>query len=132
MANVVIAGNAAVITSTLKLEDIKVIEKYRPKALTLMGGEDGKEEIFKLGSTADAGYLSAFGASFGFETRDAAKLATMTIDITKCGAGDPKEYVADLYGGALMNLAKIEAELPAVIAEINDDKAAVLASIAMA
>ena len=42
MAKIVIAGDAVVITSALKLEDIKTIAKYNPKALTLMGGEDGR------------------------------------------------------------------------------------------
>ena len=43
MAKIVIAGDAVVVTSAMKLEDIKTIEKYRPKELVLKGGEDGKE-----------------------------------------------------------------------------------------
>ena len=50
MAKIVIAGDAVIVTSTMKLEDIKTIAKYRPKALTLMGGEDGKEPIFAVRS----------------------------------------------------------------------------------
>ena len=46
MAKITIAGDAAVVTSAMKLEDIKTIEKYRPKELVLKGGEDGKEPIF--------------------------------------------------------------------------------------
>lgn len=42
MAKITIAGDAVVITSSLKLDDIKTIAKYRPKALTLMGGDDGQ------------------------------------------------------------------------------------------
>ena len=41
MAKITIAGDAAVVTSAMKLEDIKTIEKYRPKELVLKGGEDG-------------------------------------------------------------------------------------------
>ena len=41
MAKIVIAGDAVVVTSAMKLEDIKTIEKYRPKELVLKGGEDG-------------------------------------------------------------------------------------------
>ena len=33
MAKIVIAGDAIVVTSALKLEDIRTIEKYRPKEL---------------------------------------------------------------------------------------------------
>ena len=38
MAKIVIAGDAVVVKSELKLEDIKTIEKYNAKALTLTGG----------------------------------------------------------------------------------------------
>ena len=42
MAKITIAGDAVVITSTQKLEDIKLLEKYRPKALCLYEtGENG-------------------------------------------------------------------------------------------
>ena len=50
MAKIVIAGDAVVVKSELKLEDIKTIEKYNTKALTLMGGDEGKEPIFALGT----------------------------------------------------------------------------------
>ena len=55
MAKITIAGDAAVVTSAMKLEDIKTIEKYRPKELVLKGGEDGKEPIFAVGTTNGAG-----------------------------------------------------------------------------
>ena len=43
-------GQAIVVVSDVKLEDIKKIEKYRPDALVLKGGEDNKEEIFRIGT----------------------------------------------------------------------------------
>ena len=67
MAKIVIAGDAVVVTSAMKLEDIKTIEKYRPKELVLKGGEDGKEPIFGVGTTHGAGSINAVGASFGSE-----------------------------------------------------------------
>ena len=41
MAKIVIAGEAVVVTSAVKLEDYRKVAKYRPKALVLLGGEDG-------------------------------------------------------------------------------------------
>ena len=79
MAKIVIAGDAVVVTSAMKLEDIKTIEKYRPKELVLKGGEDGKEPIFGVGTTHGAGNINAVGASFGSETRDDDKLACITL-----------------------------------------------------
>ncbi len=45
MAKVKTMGQAIVVVSEVKLEDIKKIQKYRPEALVLKGGEDNKEEI---------------------------------------------------------------------------------------
>ena len=63
MAKITIAGDAVVITSAMKLEDIKTIEKYRAKALQLMGGENNKEVIFAMGTTRGTGSISKYGAS---------------------------------------------------------------------
>ena len=131
MAKIVIAGDAIVVTSAMKLEDIKTIEKYRPKALVLMGGEDGKEPIFAIGTTPGAGNINAVGASFGAETHDDSKLACITLFLTGV-TGDVKEYVADRLGTALIQLNKLEEKLPAVLAEIAEEKAAVLGNITVA
>lgn len=131
MAKIVIAGDAIVVTSALKLEDIRTIEKYRPKELVLKGGEDGKEPIFAVGTTAGAGNINAVGASFGRESHDDQKLATITM-CTNGVTGDVKEWVADHIGGAIISLNKLEDKLPAVLEEIAAEKAAVLSNITVA
>lgn len=132
MAKVTIAGKAVVITSALKLSDLENIKKYNDKALVLMGGEDGKDPIFGIGVVrGSAGKVGAAGVEFGEETHDDDKLATMTL-MTPGDVKDVKEYVADKYGAALMNLAKLEEQLPAVIASIAADKQAVMDSITVA
>ncbi len=132
MAKITIAGDAVVVTSSMKLEDIKTIGKYRPKALTLFGGEDGKEPIFAICATSNGpGKLNAVGAEFGRETHDEAKLATITMSLDGV-TGDIKEFVADKLGSAIMNLNALEAKLPAVLREIADQKAEVLGNITVA
>lgn len=131
MAKIVIAGDAIVVTSALKLEDIRTIEKYRPKELVLKGGEDGKEPIFAVGTTAGAGNINAVGASFGRESHDNEKLATITM-CTNGVTGDVKEWVADHIGSAIISLNKLEEKLPAVLEEIAAEKAAVLSNITVA
>lgn len=131
MAKITIAGDAAVVTSAMKLEDIKTIEKYRPKELVLKGGEDGKEPIFAVGTTNGAGNINAFGASFGAETRDDEKLACITLFLDGV-AGDVKDWVADRLGAAIINLNKLEEKLPAVLDEIAAEKANVLSNITVA
>lgn len=131
MAKIVIAGDAVVITSALKLEDIQTIQKYRPKELVLRGGEDGKEPIFAIGTTDDAGNINEYGASFGRTSHDEDKFATITMVIGGT-TGDVKEWVADRIGGAIINLNKLEEKLPDVLAEIQAQKADVMSNITVA
>lgn len=128
MAKITIVGDAVVITSAVKLEDIKTVAKYRPKALTLMGGEDGKEPIFRLGVTNGAGNITKYGAEFGSETHDEQKKAVMTL-ICSCGDGDIKEAVADSIGAFVLNLNKLEETLPTVLVEIQQEKDKILENI---
>lgn len=132
MAKISIAGNAAVITSAIKLEDYKTIAKYRPSALVLMGGEEeDKIPVFMIGiSDSGEGCINNNGALFSHATRDDAKLATVTMVINGVDdEEDIKEFVADELGNALMNLNALEAKLPEVLDEITVERANVLDSI---
>lgn len=127
MAKVIVAGNAVVINSSVKLDDLKMVAKYRPEALTLMGGEKGTDPVFSIFVAPGKGSISNIGAVFSEETRDDAKLATMTMVVDP--DGDIKEFVADEIGQALINLSKLEEKLPEVVEEIKAERAAVLDSI---
>lgn len=130
MAKVIIAGDAVVVKSAIKYEDLKAVKKYRPEKLTLRGGEDGKEPIFTVFVRTDGnGSINANGVSFGAATRDEEKLATFTMIVKGDSDTDIKDYITSELGGALTNLKKIEEALPEVIAEIAAEKAAVLESI---
>lgn len=131
MAKITIAGDAVVVTSAMKLEDIKTVKKYRPDALVLKGGEDGKEPIFKLGVCSGAGSICKYGAEFGSETHDDEKKAVMTL-ICDCREGDIKEVVADTIGAYVLNLNKLEATLPGVLEEIATEKEQIMSNIAVA
>ena len=131
MAKVTIAGKAIVITSALKLEELETVKKHQPKALVLLGGEDGKEPIFAVGVVrGSAGKIGNVGVEFGEETQTE-KLATMTL-MAPADVKDMKEYVADKYGAALMNLAKLETNLPAVIGAIAAEKQSIMDNISVA
>lgn len=127
MAKIVIAGKAIVVTSAMKLEDIKTIKKYRPDALTLKGGEDGKEPIFAL-TAGRSGEINKFGASFADETRDENKYATLTMTTSYDGE-DIEEFVANEIGAALISLNKLEETLPTILGEIAAEKAGILDNI---
>lgn len=132
MAKVTIAGKAIVITSALKLEELETVKKYQPKALVLLGGEDGKEPIFAVGVVrGSAGNIVNVGVEFGEETHDDQKLATMTLMVPG-DVKDMKEYVADKYGAALVNLKKLEDTLPAVVEAIAASKKSIMDNISVA
>ena len=112
MAKIVIAGEAVVVTSAIKLEDLRKVAKYRPDALVLKGGEDGKEPIFRIGVCSGTGKINKYGAEFGAETHDDAKLATITL-VTDALEGDIREAVAEAIGASILNLNKLEETIPA-------------------
>ena len=134
MAKITIAGNAVVITSELKLADLKNIEKYRPKALVLKGGEEGKEEIFRIATTESAaGSLNQYGAAFGAESHGEDKKAVITMFMNNIPSDKSiAEVVADELGCAITNLNALEKTLPAVSAEIAAERKAVVESISVA
>lgn len=132
MAKIVIAGEAVVITSTMKLEDLRTIAKYRPDALTLKGGKDGKEPVFAVSVTRSGdGDINQYGASFATESHDDAKLATITLVGLPAGE-DIREAVAERVGNAIINLNKLEETLPGVLQEIAAEKQEVLSNISVA
>lgn len=131
MSRIAISGQAVTITSKVKLADLRTVEKYRPDALTIKGGEDGKEIIFAVGTTSGEGNLNTYGASFGAETYDEGKYAVITKPLTDV-VGDVKEYVADMYGAAKKLLDEVEARIPAVLEEIAANKKEVMDSITIA
>ena len=129
MAKITIVGDAVVVSSALKLDDIKTIEKYRPKALVLKGGENGEEPVFAIGTTNGMGNINEVGASFGRESYDDEKLAVITMCTNGVAVDNIKEWVVDRIGGAIINLNKLEAQLPGVLTEIKIERDKVLESI---
>lgn len=124
MAKIKVADKAVVVTAGVKLEDIKTIEKYRKSALTLMGGKEGKEPIFKLGVGASS--INKFGASFDHADSEGNAVLTMLTDYE---GEKVKEYIADLLGEAMTNLNALEATLPAVLEAVKKEREAIMANI---
>ena len=134
MAKITIAGEAVVVTSGVTLENWKKVEKYRPKALTLYGGEDGKEPIFGVGvSRSDcSGSVTTYGVEFAPTTHNAESFATVTMLFAGDAGSDIKEEVADRIGPAVLQLNKVEEAIPAVLTEIEAEKATIMESIVIA
>ena len=116
-ATIKLTGDAVVITSSHKVEDYKLLAKYAPEKLILMGGEDNKEELFRVSVGAGHGSIGEYGAVFSDKTNNADGLATITEVID--ASGDIKEYIADKFGSALVNLGKLEEGIDAAVEEVK-------------
>ncbi len=132
MAKATIIGNTVAIVSSAKLEDIQMLEKYSPKSLVLKEkDEDGKShEVFRIGSGSGAGAISKYGVNFGAAT-NAEGFGVVTVQLPD-GVDDPKEFVADKYGVALVNLNKVEEAIPAAIEFCEADREAIMENITVA
>lgn len=128
-AAIKVVGGVAVIESGAALETIKKVSKYRPNALKLFEGTGAnKEEVFVVGAAkAGLGAINQYGASFGTATT-ADGNATITIAIPE-GCDDPKGFVMDKVGVAILNLNKVEAQLAGAIDEIDTEMDAIEANI---
>jgi len=114
-----------VITSSKTLGEIKVLEKYNPKALSLYEADNnGKlQEVFKVGSTDGEGSINQYGASFGSATHDENGFATITMSVPK-DVEDVVGYAADKVGAAVMKLNKVEEQFALAINVVNAERQA--------
>lgn len=133
MAKITITGDALVITSSAKMETLKKLAKYAPKALSLFEKDEEsgkKQEVFKVAIGA-TGSVSVYGVTFSGTTHDDDKLATVTVMIPN-GIEDAKEYAAEHYGNAIISLNKVEKQFAAALAEVDANKAAIMENIIVA
>lgn len=132
MAQIKVNGSAVVITSTLKLDDVLLIQKYRPDELTLRGGEDGKEPLFKIGvATSGTGSINKFGVAFDSATHNTDGKATVTMLLPEGLDGDVKEYIADTIGAPKAMLDKMEGALKETASAINTERKEIMDGIQM-
>jgi len=124
MAKTRILGTSVTITSAIKVKDIKTLAKFKPAALKLTETVGSvKEEKFSI--ALDTGpsitpSVTKYGIVFNSENADG--YAEVTLQIPPSIAADKrKEYVADTYGYALLNLNELERQIAEVIAETEAD-----------
>ena len=120
MAKTKILGTAVTITSSIKVADFKTLAKFKPTALALTEVVDGvKEEKFSV-ALGTSPSVTKYGIVF--DSANADGYAEVTLQIPASIAADKrKEYVADTYGYALLNLNQLEGQIAEVMAETEAD-----------
>lgn len=124
MAKTKILGTAVTITSAIKVTVFKTLKKFKPAALKLTETVDGvREEKFSVALGTNPS-VTQYGIVFNSENADG--YAEVTLQIPASVAADKrKEYVADTYGYALLNLNQLEAQIAAVMVETEADFVAI-------
>lgn len=122
MAKIKVVGGAYAIISTYTLDQLKEVEKYRPKALQIINPETKKTE-FAIG-TGSIASVSKYGMTFNEATRDEAGNACITLNIPT-DVTDAEAYIVETVGAAITKLATIEA----AIAPAQEEIAAEIASV---
>ena len=128
MAKTKILGTAVTITSAVKVADFKTLAKFKPAALALTEVVDGvKEEKFSVALGTNPS-VTKYGIVFDSANTDG--YAEVTLQIPASITADKrKEYVADTYGYALLNLNQLEGQIAEVMAETEADFIAINDSI---
>lgn len=127
MAKIKTLGASVVVVSEIPLEDLKKLKKYDPEALVLHGGDDGKQELFRIGFTSGYGSLGEYGAEFSPVTQNG--LATITMKREQLDNELTAEAVCDEYGAGLALLNELEALLPEALEKAEAKRAHVMESI---
>lgn len=132
VAQIKIIGNTVHVISSQKLEDVKLLAKYRPNALKLYEGSGAeKQEVFAIFTDGrDGGSVCPNGVIFSkATTSDGKALVTLTAP---AGTEDVKAWAQEEIGVAILLLKKTEAQFAAAIEEVKAERDAVAASITVA
>lgn len=117
-ATIRIVGNALVLTSKLKLNEIKTIEKYIPKALTIKEYSGDEEiEIFKL-ATGKVADISNYGIVFNSANKDGFAQITTLIPTE---VENKLEYAKDKLFPIIHKLRFVETNVEEILKELNKE-----------
>lgn len=121
---VYVMGTSMAVSTTVSLEDLKLLQAKKPEALSLVEKVDDENvEKFRVLTGANAA-LQKNVACFNGSTNGTPKMAMMTIDISgKPENKDAKEYAVEKYGEAILNLQKVEAQFQPALDEIATQSA---------
>lgn len=129
MAKITVVGDATVVTSSLKMKDIKTVEKFRPELLVLSEKDknDRWTEMFRMKTTKDpaiSGSITDCGAIFNNETHDEDGLATLTLPCVAQGTAEEiKDSILEQFSRALARLNRLELQIAEGLEGVAQEKA---------
>lgn len=128
-----ITADAYAITSEIKVSDIQLLSKHNPEALKLKD-EENKKDVFAIGYSEGNSNVSKFGITFGGKTRDDNGYATITgiLPTSLKSTEAAKEYLADMFGGVIAFLNKLEKSVPEAVKKVTDERKKLMDGISVA
>ncbi len=128
-----IVANTFVVTSAIKVEDIKLLQKYNPNGLAITTKEgDIERDVFRIAYEEGKDTVSGFGMVFGGTSRGTEGFATFTGTL-ETGLSDDKakDYVAEKLGGVIGYVKTLETSVPRAAKAIRDAKADLVSKISV-
>lgn len=117
---ITVYADSLMVSTTASIEDLALLKAKRPESLCLYEGE-GKEK--KMVFRVDVGNESCLQnkvACFTGNTNTEPKEAVLTVSLAGKPEGtDVKEYVAEKFGAAILNLQKVETQFADAIDSIG-------------
>lgn len=130
MANIKIAGNNAILTSSFTVEQIQLLKKRNPGALVLKDEKD--KPIFAIGVGA-TGSVSPVGIVFdGKALGTGMACITYKLPASVVTEDDAREWIMDEIGLAIVKLNQIESGMTDAFAKVEAENEAVNATIVFA
>ena len=127
MSKIAVAGDAVVIVSSMKLEDLKKIQASKPDALVLKDKDGNQEFAVSTGCHGEAG---KYGVIFNAESNDGSGLACVTVARPALAEDETiEDAIVDAYGAAITQLNAVEAGLPEVLKEIDKARAEIKSQV---
>lgn len=124
-------SGAYTLNSELTVDDITLLKKYNPDALSIKDG-DGNT-VFGVGYSEGNPSIAPFGVTFGMKSFEGNKASiTETIPPTLDTVEKAKEYVAEKFGGVVAYLEALEETIPVAAQAIRDTRQALIDSITVA
>lgn len=124
-----ITGRAFALKSSLTVEQIATLMKYKPEALQLVNEKEDRV-VFSLGYKLGHDSLAAFGIQYGSASNDGTGYATFT-GVIPADVADVKGYVADAVCKIAENLEALEAQALEAVKTVAESKAKVEANISV-
>ena len=116
MASLSIVGDQAVLKTNMKLDTIKLLEKFDPKALVLRDAEG--EVKFGVASSERVNHIPSFGVTFSKASDDGTAFISFPAPPVPEGV-QPKQHYAKLFGMVLANLKTVEHQVGAAAADVD-------------